>query len=952
MHETEKLKPAPVAADGAASAPAEFTWPAKETAQISEAAAGQLSASQMRYRRLFETARDGILLLNADTAQIEDVNPYLIEMLGYSHAEFMDKKLWEVGAFADIAESKEMFAVLQDKGYIRYDNLPLKTSSGKRIAVEFVSSSYDCAGIKVIQCNIRDMTAHYEADIVLREFKAIVDGSEDAIISKSLDGIIKSWNAGAEKLFGYSAQEAIGNHISIVIPPDHMNDEAMIIAHISRGERVQQFETVRRRKDGQLIDVSVTISPILDGSGKVIGVSKIARSIIERKQAEAESKVADAAKTRLAAIVENSNDAIYTRKLDGTILSWNAGAERMLGYTALEMVSASTAVAKPPNRPSNLSVVNDALLCGEVVVHESDRMTKDGRIINVLVSHSPSRDDGGAIVGASVIMQDITERNLGIEKLRQSEAFINSVLNSLSAQVAVLDHNGFIISVNDAWLTFARSNDAPENTANPIGVNYLEVCQRASDFQYGEEAPEVESGIRAVLRGEQSSFILEYPCHSPHEKRWFQLRVAPLLGSRAGAVISHENITSRKMVEVERASLEAQLRESQKMEAVGTLAGGIAHDFNNIVATILGNAELAFEDANTNPQATQESVREIQKAGRRARALIAQILSFSRRQPTARKAIGLTPVIEESVRLLRATIPLRISIGSHCDADAPAALADATQMQQIIVNLATNAMHAIPGNGRIDVRLDTVMLDSECANTHPQLNALHDRHPGRTIRIAISDTGSGMDAATVGRLFEPFFTTKPVGEGTGLGLSVVYGIVQTHEGTITVDSAPGKGTTFTIYLPIAKGVSTMPAIQASAAATAPKQSAGQHVLYLDDDEAQVLIVKRLLARRGYRVSDFTDQNMALTALRANPTAFDLVLTDYNMPGMSGLDVAREVRNIRADLPVVVTSGYIDKELQTQAVGAGVREVIFKADAVDVLCDAVKRVIDGIEPKPS
>jgi PAS domain S-box-containing protein len=658
-----------------------------ETVTITEAASQILRSSESRYRRLFETARDGILLLNAESAQIEDVNPYLIEMLGYSHAEFLGKKLWEVGAFADIAQSKEMFAVLQDKGYIRYQNLPLTTHSGKRIAVEFVSNSYDCAGVKVIQCNIRDMTAHNEADILLREFKAIVNGSNDAIISKSLDGIIKSWNPGAEKLFGYTAQEAIGNDLSLVVPQDRIKEESEILLHVARGEKMPTFDTVRRRKDGQLIDVCVTISPILDGSGNMVGVSKITRDITERKAAEAR-----------------------------------------------------------------------------------------------------------------------------------------------------------------------------------------------------------------------------------------------------------------------RASLESQLRESQKMEAIGTLAGGIAHDFNNIIATILGNSELARQDSSSNPQALQ-SIEEIRKAGTRGRALVQQILTFSRRQPTDRKAIALAPVIDESVRLLRASIPPRISIAIHCDTDLPKVLADATQIEQIVVNLATNAMQAIAGNGRIEIRLDTASLDPALVAAHSQLRSLHDLHSGCLVRLTVSDTGCGIDTLTVNKIFEPFFTTKPAGEGTGLGLSVVFGIAQTHEGTITVDSTIGKGTTFTVYFPIAEGVGSVPTGEASTVTTKSKQSLGEHVLYLDDDEALAYLVKRLLERRGYRVSDFTDQDAALAALRANPASFDLVLTDYNMPGMSGLDVAREVRNIRSDLPVALTSGFIDKELQQQAAGAGVRELIFKADAVEVLCDAVQRVIEGIEARP-
>ena len=408
----------------------------------------------------------------------------------------------------------------------------------------------------------------------------------------------------------------------------------------------------------------------------------------------------------------------------------------------------------------------------------------------------------------------------------------------------------------------------------------------------------------------------------------------------------------RAQAEAIRISLEAQLHESQKMQAVGTLAGGIAHDFNNILATILGNTELARQDMVTNPAALA-SLDEIHKAGSRARDLVQQILSFSRRQPIERKRIALGLVIEESVRLLRATMPARMTLDVHCDVDTPAAVADATQIQQVVINLATNAMQAMHGTpGRIVIRLGGVMLDPALAGTHPALGALHERHPGRLVRLVISDDGPGMDAATLARIFEPFFTTKPVDEGTGLGLSVVHGIVQAHEGVIEAASQPGLGATFTIYLPADESAmdSTSTVKFPTATIATPQSGSGRRLLYLDDDESLVSLVKRLMERRGFRVSGYTQQCDALNALRAEPAAFDLVVTDYNMPGISGLEVAREIRTIRADLPVAVASGFIDESLRAEAQGAGVRELIFKASAVEDFCEAFVRLAQAAEKK--
>ena len=434
---------------------------------------------------------------------------------------------------------------------------------------------------------------------------------------------------------------------------------------------------------------------------------------------------------------------------------------------------------------------------------------------------------------------------------------------------------------------------------------------------------------------------------------------APREKSAPGVRIALTDNTERRHVEAARAALEGQLRESQKMEALGTLAGGIAHDINNMLAIILGNVELLRQEVGANPRLLK-SMEDIRKAGSRACDLVRQILAFSRRQVTELKRTALAPIVEESVRLLRATLPARLTLAVHCGADVPAVLADPSLIQQVLINLATNAMQSMKsGPGHIDIRLDTVMLDAALADAHPALHAMCAKHPGRAVRLAVSDDGPGMNAAILGRIFEPFFTTKAKGEGTGLGLSVVHGIVQAHEGVIVVDSEPGKGTTFTLYLPAERRLNPCePEPAASAAATVPAPATvpalilggGRHILYLDDEDALVILVERMMKRRGFRVSGYTDQGKALDALHADPAGFDLVVTDYNMPGMSGLDVAREVRAIRADLPVALASGFIDEELHAEAEGAGVTELIFKADGMENFCDIAQRLSQAAAEK--
>lgn len=412
-----------------------------------------------------------------------------------------------------------------------------------------------------------------------------------------------------------------------------------------------------------------------------------------------------------------------------------------------------------------------------------------------------------------------------------------------------------------------------------------------------------------------------------------------------GRVFSFTDITARKRVEHARAQLEVQLRESQKMEALGTLAGGIAHDFNNIVAAIMGNAELALEDVGP-AHAALESLAEILKASRRAKDLVRQILAFGRRQVLERQVISLAPTVEESARLLRATLPAGVSLNVECTPDAPAVLADATQVEQVLLNLCSNAWQVVQRQGRpgvIEVRLEAHVAVGG-AYKGPEQRSRGGRvalHPGRYARLTVRDNGPGMDEATRGRIFEPFFTTKAAGEGTGLGLAVVHGIVQGHEASIEVQSAPGEGTSFCVYFPAA--TAPVPVVPAHKPATVPERVGGKHILCVDDDESIVFLMRRLLGLQGYRVSGYTDPHEALAAVRAEPGQFDLAVTDYNMPGMSGLELARALREIRADLPVALASGYITEELRAEAPAAGVIELIYKPNTADELCEAVARL---------
>ena len=406
---------------------------------------------------------------------------------------------------------------------------------------------------------------------------------------------------------------------------------------------------------------------------------------------------------------------------------------------------------------------------------------------------------------------------------------------------------------------------------------------------------------------------------------------------------THSDITELKQAEVQQRVLEAQLRESQKMEAIGTLAGGVAHDFNNLLAAILGNLALAREDVGPEHLA-QESLGEINRAAIRARQLVQQILAFSRRQAQQLVHQPLAPLVEETLALMRSLLPAGVRLTTQLGDEVLPVLADATQIQQVLMNLCTNAWQALDGRpGEVTVALHTVQLDAVRALQTGAVPA------GVYACLSVADNGPGMDSATQRRVFEPFFTTKPPGAGTGLGLAVVHGIVRAHNGTIALTSQPGEGTRFDVYLPLAGASAASAPVSAAAppvAAAPTEQASGRHIVYVDDYEAMVFLVGRLLRKRGYRVSTFLSGESALAWLREHPDAIDLLVTDQNMPGMSGVDLARESLRERPGLRVAIVSGHVNDKLLADASAVGVQEVMAKQDSMDALGEAIRQLLEG------
>ena len=613
--------------------------------------------------------------------------------------------------------------------------------------------------------------------------------------------------------------------------------------------------------------------------------------------------------------------------------------EKITGRKPETLVGLSMREVLGPNLFKTIEPHIEQVLAGKLVTFSNQIELPDGVTQFGLTTYIPELSDTKEVIGFFVVGLDITT-----SKLTEQALATTTDLLELTGQLACV--GGWELDLRTQELIW---------TQETFRIHELDTLITPSlEEAFGYFETEHQAKLRATV--EQAikcgtNWDLELPLVTAKGNHIW-VRTQGVVVYENGQAIKLQgalhDVTERRQADAARVQLESQLRESQKMEAIGTLAGGVAHDFNNILAAIMSNADLAIQSLES-PLVTLCCLQEITKASERARDLVRQILSFSRPHATERKLISLVDVVEESIRLLRATLPARVALTLECTGQVPQILADTTQIEQVILNLATNSYQAFRGSpGCITIDVDTVPHSAELAEAVPHLKS----SLGRTeqfVRLTVADDGPGMDASVVARLFEPFFTTKPVGEGTGLGLAVVHGIIRTHEGAITVESKPGEGAAFTVYLPV-------PTIEDNAAATCASKAeeleriaspppTNEHqlrILYVDDDQAVMQSICKLLELRGFTVEGFCNQMEAVEAIRTRADQFDLVVSDYNMPSLSGIDFARFVRQTRPELPVVIISGLIDDELRTEALNAGVSDLISKPFSLKAFCTVVQR----------
>ncbi len=535
---------------------------------------------------------------------------------------------------------------------------------------------------------------------------------------------------------------------------------------------------------------------------------------------------------------------------------------------------------------------------------------------DIRLAQSVASQIAGAIANARLFQ----ELNRAAEALKESEERYRSIFDNATEGIFQSTPEGRFVAVNPA---FARIYgwESPSEILRNVATVWDLYVDRAESMRHKRFLR--ETGVARELEAEHrrkdgNKFLVSLDIRAVRDT--------------SGRLVYYEGLVQDT---TERKQLEDQLRQAQKMEAVGTLAGGIAHDFNNILAAIIGFTEMVIDDVSDIP-AVRQKMERVLEAGYRGRDLVRQILTFSRKSEEEKKALHLAPVVEETFKLLRASLPSTIAMKLNMDTDQDLAYADPSQLQQIIMNLGANASHAMwTKGGTMEIALRAVTVDS------PELLPEPDMTPGDYLVLSVSDTGIGMENKVLKRIFEPFFTTKEKGQGTGLGLSMVYGIVKSHKGGIRVTSRPGQGSTFSVFLPAAAIPEETDNGNGSRGAL---PTGTERILLVDDEEAIVELGQGVLQSLGYTVVTKRSGKEALKTFRKD-RAFDLVITDQTMPQMTGVTLAVELLKLKPDLPVILCTGYSETVSRESVQKAGIREFLMKPLSRRQLASAVRKALE-------
>ncbi len=748
-------------------------------------------------------------------------------------------------------------------------------------------------------------------------YRTLFNQSPDGILVIDTEGKFIEFNEVAHRQLGYTREEFRELRISD-IDPFQTPEEVQASIQKVRETGSAEFEVRHKTKEGEIRDVQVS-TQLITVSGRSVFYT-IWRDITQHKRADRKLMELNA---NLQALINAIPDLVVFKDVRGRYIAVNRAAEAFTGLTRDELIGKTNAEVFSPEAAARYSGSDEeALRSLKPVKSEEQTVNKNGEKLFLDTVKAPIYDERGNLTGLVAVSRDITERRQMEEALRESEKFIRSILESVDEEFIVIDREYKIVSANKAFLQQVRMP-----LEKVIGRHCYEISHQI-------HRPCHETGLDCSVKrtfdtGEPSA-ALHVHQDDENNPSYVEVKSYPLKdgwGNTVSAIEIINNVTEKK-------KLEEQLRHAQKMEAVGQLAGGIAHDFNNILTAIIGYGSLMKMKMDEGDP-MRFNLQQILDTSERAASLTRGLLTFSRKQAISLRPVSLNVSIKNVEKLLRRLIGEDIDLKVDLSQEDQIILADSGQIEQILMNLATNARDAMPTGGSLTVSTGQIVFDQEFIRMHGEGKV------GMYALIAVKDTGSGMDEKTKERIFEPFFTTKDTGKSTGLGLSIVYGIVKRHNGYIICDSEPGRGTTFKIYLPMIKSEIA----KAEAAAPLALSGGAETILIAEDDASVRALMKEMLVRFGYSVIEAIDGEDAITRFMENRDRIRLLILDVIMPIKNGKEVFEEIRKIRPDVKVIFASGYMADILHKKGIPEKNQNFIAKPLTPTELLKKVRETLD-------
>ncbi len=886
----------------------------------------QLERSEQLLRITLDTTADGILLVGAD-GRVSHFNRRFAEMWN------IPSEILETGDDLRMIEYvKDM--VVDPEGFVRrsrelYDG---RESSYEEILLadgrvyERYTAPIMVGGTQFGRVwDFRDITVRKHAEEEARNNASLLERIFDtsaAGICLMKNRLFIKINKAFCRMVGYPEEELLGRTARSLYFSEGEYDEITALYGVMERNGMAMREIRLRRRDGSEVNALIHLARI-SREDRDAGTIATVLDVTDLKRAELALKESE---EQYRTLVDNMQDAVFRSDNNGKLVFVTSSAARILGHPSPEaMIGLDVAhdlYFRPEDRERFIADLNRL---GKVSRYELTLKRGDTGEPVIIASNSQFyRDRNGKVLGIEGVFSDITELKKAEEELRRSEAILRSLFNATPIGIGLLV-NRLFVKVNESLCSILgyREDEILSQTSRFLFDSDEEYDRIVVDL-YDQMVREGRGMSESRVRRKDGTYADVILCLSPFDPA----------DVSAGVTLTVLDITERKRMQEEKTRLEEMLLRSQKMEAIGTMAGGIAHDFNNILSGIFGYSELSLL-VKGNPPETVKYLNEVVKAAERARDLIGRILTFSRQSEPELKPIMPKYIVSEALKLLRASTPKEIEFQSAIRSEA-VVMADPTLLHQMILNLCNNAiqsMHSRPGT--LSIRLEDLDADEEFARLHPDLK------PGRHVKLEVSDSGCGIPSEIMDRIFEPFFTTKPHGEGTGLGLSVVHGIVKKLGGCVTVYSEVGRGTSFHVMIPAVEELRVE-----AGQADSMIQGGTERILLVDDEEAIVNSLTMILTNIGYTVDGFTQAGAALRQFRNTPGAYDLVITDYSMPRMTGIDLAREIRRIRADIPMILSSGYLNREMGETAFDAGIGDILTKPVGTYRLTETIRKALSS------